>query len=232
MRTRPPGRRRCSRRVGRRPSGNVPGLLLPRRAVVARAGTVGSRDLSVGAWASAWALVPPRRSYSQAEQHRRPRRRSLPCGRRGQLPTGHRIRPPLPVRADGAGAALGLEIYRVCPAGRQPRFCSATKGAMRYELTAHLRATAFGQPQPRDCPTPRVAALRDWRQCRPTHAAGAKCRRSARELRGCTSDESDRLRVRGFRAMPNARRAGRDARRTIRAGARRGRRAAEAAQRQ
>jgi hypothetical protein len=30
----------------------------------------------------------------------------------------------------------GSRLHRVCPAGHQPRPCSATKGAMRWELTA------------------------------------------------------------------------------------------------
>lgn len=46
---------------------------------------------------------------------------------------------PLLVRADGARADLGLRFDRVCQAYRQPRSCSATKGAMRSELTAPLK---------------------------------------------------------------------------------------------
>ena len=49
----------------------------------------------------------------------------------GQLRTGHRMRPSLSIRADGAGRPLGSRFDRVGPAGRQPRSCSATEGAMR-----------------------------------------------------------------------------------------------------
>jgi hypothetical protein len=53
----------------------------------------------------------------------------------------------LSVRADGAGADLGSQFDRVCPAGRQPRSCSATQRSHGYELTAHSRTTSIGQHQ-------------------------------------------------------------------------------------
>ena len=38
----------------------------------------------------------------------------------------------------------GSRFDRLCTAGHQPRSCSGTKGAMRYELTARSRATGIG----------------------------------------------------------------------------------------
>src|SRR5665811_1892222 len=55
----------------------------------------------------------------------------------------------LSVRADGAGADLGSQFDRVCPAGRQPRSCSATQRSHGYELTAHSRTTGIGQTESR-----------------------------------------------------------------------------------
>src|SRR5450755_617983 len=63
----------------------------------------------------------------------------------------------LSVRADGAGADLGSQFDRVCPAGRQPRSCSATQRSHGYELTAHSRTTGIGQMRP---PPPTRAAAR------------------------------------------------------------------------
>src|SRR5450755_1018718 len=60
----------------------------------------------------------------------------------------------LSVRADGAGADLGSQFDRVCPAGRQPRSCSATQRSHGYELTAHSRTTGIGQTRLRDGPVP------------------------------------------------------------------------------
>ena len=54
---------------------------------------------------------------------------ACPLRDEGELRTGHGMRPPLPVRADGAGADLGLEIRSRVSAGRQPSSCSATKAA-------------------------------------------------------------------------------------------------------
>ena len=54
----------------------------------------------------------------------------FPSGRPGQLGTVNETRPPLPVRSDEAGAALGLAIFdRTCSAGCQPRSCSADQGS-------------------------------------------------------------------------------------------------------
>jgi hypothetical protein len=54
----------------------------------------------------------------------------------GQLRTGRGVRPPLPVRAGGAEADLGLGLITALGHVR-PRSCSATKGAMPSEMTAH-----------------------------------------------------------------------------------------------
>jgi len=43
----------------------------------------------------------------------------------------------------------GSRFDRVRPTGRQPRPCSATKGAMRSKLTPHWRATGLGQSRQR-----------------------------------------------------------------------------------
>ena len=79
-------------------------------------------------------------------------------------------RPRLPVRPSDAA------LWR-----RRPRPPSTVSHELlnnkhkSSSLADIARTAAFGQPQPRNCQT-QVAALRDRRQCRPAHAARAKCR--------------------------------------------------------
>ena len=90
----------------------------------------------------------------------------------GQLRTGHGMRPPLSVRADGARADhWGSRFDRGCPAGHQPRSCSAIKAALRHELTPRSRMTGVGHRR-------RRAAVRDRH---PWHAKAGLAAPDARD---------------------------------------------------
>lgn len=89
--------------------------------------------------------------------------------RQGQPRTGHGMRPPLPVRARGAGARLELDLDRACPAGRRPRSCSASNRATPPDSTGYPSTIRTGHGGSRRCRTCHPAGSR--RQPRP----GRRC---------------------------------------------------------